>query len=64
MKLRTARDKWLENSPKCWTSIANFKQKQDRDALCKYSISGELLESHVGNITMFSLPDGYIGKIS
>jgi hypothetical protein len=64
VKLSIARDKWLENSPKCWTLIANFKEKQDRDALCKYAISGELLESHVGNTTMFSLPDGYIGNIS
>jgi hypothetical protein len=64
VKLSEARDKWLENSPKCWTSIANFKQKKDRDALCKYAISGELLESQIGNSTMFSLPNEYIGKLA
>jgi len=64
IELSKARDKWLENSPKCWTSIANFKQKIDRDALCKYSISGELLDSQVGSSTMFSLPEQYIGKLA
>ena len=36
----------------------------DRQALCTYAISGELLLGEVGSVVMWSLPEDYLGKIA
>ena len=65
VKLSTARQKWLDLCEgKCRTEIGNFKQKVDRQALCAYFLTGELLLGEVGSVLMFSLPKGYSGAIT
>ena len=44
--------------------VANFLEKGDRDALCKYDLTGELLPGEVGSVVMFSLPAGYSGNVA
>ena len=36
----------------------------DRQALCAYAITGELLLGEVGSVVMWSLPEDYLGKIA
>ena len=65
MKLSKAREKWLEATAGCYRSeIGNFKQKIDRQALCAYFLTGELLLGEVGSVLMFSLPKDYSGAIA
>ena len=65
MKLSTARQKWFEATKgDCKNEIGNFIQKADRQALCAYFLTGELLSGEVGSVLMFSLPKGYSGAIA
>ena len=65
VKLFTARQKWLEVTAGCYRNeIGNFKQKVDRQALCAYVLTGELLMGEVGSVLMFSLPKDYSGAIA
>ena len=65
VSLQAARSAWLDMSPDeiKWRDIGNFKRKEDRMALCAYSISGQLLEATTGSVVMFVLPSGYLGSI-
>ena len=62
--LTTARQRWLENCTQFCFIIGNFKKKKDRIELCKYSITGDVLEGEVGSLVMWSLPEDYPGKIA
>ena len=62
--LRIARRKWLENSIQFLVSVANFKEKKDRQALLQYGLTGDVLDADVGSVVMWSLPKDYLGKIA
>jgi hypothetical protein len=66
VSLATARSGWLEKSTDLtyWRLIGNFKDSNDRMALCSYSLTGQLLDADVGSVVMFSLPYGYMGKLT
>ena len=59
VSLSESRAKWLE-APNIGhvVGVANFVDKRDRMALCHYVLTGELLQSDVGSVVMFSLPPG------
>lgn len=62
VSLRKARDKWLERVLKSRAGIANLLQESDRDALCRYMLTGELLPTSAsyadcsGSVVMFHEP--------
>jgi hypothetical protein len=65
VSLKQARQKWLDNTTIDFcVAIANFKQAEDRKALCAYALTGELLKADVGSVVMWSLPKDYIGYLS
>ena len=58
VKLSHARSGWLKLSTDyvLWRLIGNFKQSADRDALCLYCITGQLLDASYGSVVMFAHP--------
>ena len=62
VSLKLARNMWLDpaqvddNQSLHYLGIANFRQKEDRMALCAYGLTGELLpeSSAVGSVVMFA----------
>jgi hypothetical protein len=62
--LATARKQWLEGLGHMWRQIGNFTHAADRDALCTYVLTGQLLDAEVGSVCMFALPDPPFGERS
>lgn len=55
--LARARSKWLFwHSMRSNTEVANFQRKVDRIALCRYLLSGDIMEGDLGSTVMFSFP--------
>eukprot|EP00775_Hariotina_reticulata_P007641 gene7641-7843_t len=59
ISLAASRSKWLDSQPQALTYVANFKRKADRLALCRYIMTGQLLEADVGSVMMFAVPEGH-----
>lgn len=57
--LSLARKQWLKELGHTWTEIAAFTKRADRDAMCAYILTGQLLEADVGSVCMFVLPPGF-----
>eukprot|EP00798_Chlamydomonas_sp_ICE-L_P029353 gene29353-12439_t len=52
-----SRRMWMESVNAGYIgSVANFKRKVDRLALCSYIVTGQLLEAEVGSTVMFAVP--------
>jgi hypothetical protein len=59
VSLAASRRQWLDSTTDTQsTEIANFKQQQDRMAMCAYIITGQLLDADVGSVVMFAVPEG------
>eukprot|EP00736_Rhodelphis_marinus_P010089 Rmarinus@m.2093 len=54
--LGRARRMWLDTRGHVPLGIANCKEVADRLALCRYHMTGQLLEGAVGSVVMFGLP--------
>jgi hypothetical protein len=55
--LAASRQQWLETMKGDHADeIGNFKELEDRMAMCSYVLTGQLLEADVGSVVMFSLP--------
>jgi hypothetical protein len=66
VSLAAARSGWLEITTDLarWRLIGNFKDPNDRMALCTYSLTGQLLDADVGSVVMFTFPAGYQGTLA
>ena len=61
VSLADARAGWLKSAQRHNRSlgwICIFREKNDRLALCLYSVTGQLLPADAGSVTMFSIPSG------
>ena len=54
--LAAARKQWLSDIDRKWYEIATFTKRADRDALCAYMLTGQLLDAEVGSVCMFVQP--------
>jgi hypothetical protein len=62
--LASSRKQWLDSTTDQYSSlIGNFKEKEDRMAMCSYVLTGQLLEGEVGSTVMFSLPAGKLERL-
>ncbi|KAK9804206.1 hypothetical protein WJX72_001253 [[Myrmecia] bisecta] len=57
--LAESRAKWLASTTRANAQIGNFRVKADRLALCEYLLTVQLLESEVGSVVMFAIPEGF-----
>lgn len=56
--LKQARREWLKRQVKSSGGIANARSSRDRDALCAYRLTGQLLDAESGSVPMFALLQG------
>ena len=56
--LKKSRQLWLSAQNDSAMEILNFKRAIDRNALCSYALSGQLLQGETGSIVMFCNPPG------
>ena len=65
VSLEQSRATWLKETTRKWAEIGDYSRKEDRNALCAYMLTGQLLDgATVGSVCMFVTPPGFQAKRS
>jgi hypothetical protein len=65
VSLEQSRATWLKETTRTWAAIGTFSHEEDRNALCAYALTGQLLDgATVGSVCMFVTPPGFQAKRS